>query len=135
VRYRFTVIPIAFVLLACITVIAIRQDSSNAWITKNLRVQYDSESPYGIYSGCYHISTDIARSDKRFVYVSDEYNVDEAKFGYCKGRLKWFLFKGNSTSACEVEDIDVLAISDRTYDFDISVTFEESWVRCIKKIS
>ena len=131
-RYRITVIPLAFVLLTCITIIAVRQDSRNSWLTKNLRVQYDSESPYSTFSGCYHISTEITRRDKRFVYESDENNVDEAKFGYCKESDKWLLFKGNSTSACEVEDVDVLAVSDKTNDFDISVTFEESWVRCIK---
>jgi hypothetical protein len=117
--------------LSCITIIAIRQDSRDSWITKVLRVQYDGESSYNTYSGCYRISTDIAKQDKRYVYEGDEYNVDEAKFGYCKEDRKWFLFKGNITSACEAEDIDVLAYSDRTYDFDISVTFEETWVRSL----
>jgi hypothetical protein len=134
VRYRFTVIPIAFVLLTCVTAIAIRQESRDSWITKTLRVQFDSESIYNSYSGCYRISTDIAKSNRRYVYESDEYNVDEAKFGYCKPNRKWYLFKGNSTLPCEAGDIDVLAYSDRTNDFDISVTFEESWVRCIENI-
>ena len=133
-RYRITVIPLAFVLLTCITIIAIRQDSRHSWITKTLRVQYDSESPYNTFSGCYHMSTDIEKLDKRYVYEGNGYNVDEARFGYCKENRKWFLFKGNSTSACEVEDVDILVYSDQTYDFDISVTFEEPWVRCIKII-
>ena len=78
------------------------------------------------------MSTDIEKLDKRYVYEGNGYNVDEARFGYCKENRKWFLFKGNSTSACEVEDVDILVYSDQTYDFDISVTFEEPWVRCIK---
>ena len=132
-RYRFTVIPIAFVLLTCISTIAFRQDSRNSWTTKILRVQYDSEDILEIYSGCYRISTDIAKRDKRFVYEGDDYNANEARFGYCKDDHKWYLFKGNNTSACDTEELDKLAYSDRTYDFDISVTFEESWVRCIEK--
>ena len=132
-RYRFTVIPIAFVLLTCISIIAFRQDSRNSWITKVLRVQYDSEDVLDSYSGCYRISTDIAKRDKRFVYEGDDYNANEARFGYCKDDHKWYLFKGNNTSACDTEELDKLAYSDRTYDFDISVTFEESWVRCIEK--
>jgi hypothetical protein len=134
VRYRFTVIPIAFVLITCVTAIAIRQESRDSWITKTLRVQFDSESIYDSYSGCYHISTDIEKDDKRYIYEGDGYNVDEAKFGYCKEDRKWFLFKGNSTSACEAaaESVAILAYSGQTYDFDIEVTFEESWVRCIK---
>jgi hypothetical protein len=134
VRYRFTIIPIAFILITCISIIALRQDSRHTWITKVLRVQYDPENNLDSYSGCYRISTDIAKRDKRYVYEGDEYNVNEAKFGYCKDDRKWYLFKGNNTSACETEELDKLAYSDSTYDFDISVTFEESWVRCFEKI-
>ena len=136
-RYRYTVIPIAFVLLACITTVAIRQDSKHSWITKTLRVQFDSDSPYDIYSGCYYMNNDIEKHDKRYIYEGNGYNrngynVDAAKFGYCKENRKWFLFKGNSTLACGAENVDILMYSDQTYDFDISVTFEEPWVRCIK---
>ena len=78
------------------------------------------------------MSTDIEKLDKRYVYEGNGYNVDEARFGYCKENRKWFLFKGNSTLACGAENVDILMYSDQTYDFDISVTFEEPWVRCMK---
>jgi hypothetical protein len=79
------------------------------------------------------MNTDISKGRNAYsVYEGDENNFygSDPKFGYCKPDRKWYLFTGNTTSACDADALDQLAYSERTFDFDISVSFDGSWVRC-----
>lgn len=133
VRYRYTVIPILISLLAMVTAVSWAQDKKDVWITETLRVEFSEERSGNLvpYSGCYKIDTDMSDSnpllDKRASYNSFQANTETARFGYCRDHRKWFMYKGNNTSACNTLEEDILAYSDTTYHFDISAVFEDSW--------
>ena len=120
VRYRFTILPIAAVLIILLSVVAFRQDSKDAWLTKRLRVQFEDDSNLEPYSGCYVMDEEVrvnTRGDKRALYESFEDSPNRAKFAYCQDNRKWFLFTGNSTTACDIPEELKVAYSDRTYTF------------------
>jgi hypothetical protein len=130
VRYRFTVIPIAFILFVLFILMAIGQDSRAVWLTQTLRVQFKDDSALEPYSGCYNVS-DISRKKnfkrKRVVYDGFEVNPGTAKFGYCEGTRKWYMHVSNETDACDIRREDQLAHSQITYAYDISSSFEGTW--------
>jgi len=120
VRYRSTILPIAFVLLVSLSTVAIRQEHLEIWKTVRLRVQFEDDSIFEPFSGCYDIDRDSPVSKvgkKRVLYNSFEANPNSAKIGYCKDDRKWFLFQGNSTSACDMLEEEKVAYSEKTYSF------------------
>eukprot|EP00531_Pseudo-nitzschia_arenysensis_P000586 CAMPEP_0116127834 /NCGR_PEP_ID=MMETSP0329-20121206/7043_1 /TAXON_ID=697910 /ORGANISM="Pseudo-nitzschia arenysensis, Strain B593" /LENGTH=1048 /DNA_ID=CAMNT_0003621943 /DNA_START=256 /DNA_END=3405 /DNA_ORIENTATION=+ len=124
VRYRWTVVPIAFVLLIGLFVISMNQSSLNDWLTVNLRIQFkDDPLRYG-FNGCYRFTE---RIDKRVIFESYKANKEQAKIGYCSEKRKWFLFTGDETNACNLTKEEEWAISSKTYAFDIATVFEETW--------
>lgn len=130
VRYRFTVLPIAFVLIFLFSVMAFRQDSRNYWLTQTMRVQFQDDSVLTPYSGCYDM-TDLSRKkfygSKRVNYEGYEDNPSIAKFGYCADKRKWYMYAGNETDACSILREEQLAYSEITYAYDISSSFESTW--------
>ena len=121
VRYRFTILPIAAVLLILLSSVAYRQNSKNAWRTQRLRVQFEDDTTFESFSGCYDIDSDTSAVSQlrssRVVYDSFEANPSSAKIGYCSDDSKWFLFQGNSTSACDILEEEKVAYSEKTYSF------------------
>lgn len=128
VRYTCTILPTALVLVVLASSIAIGQDSDKVWLTQRLRVQFQDGSVFEDYSGCYELDRETStRMRKRENYVSFGANTQAAQFGYCLDNRKWLLYEGNASSACEVEEEDKIAYSTKTYNFDISMSFEELW--------
>jgi hypothetical protein len=134
--YWYSVIPIGVILIACLCGVFFLQESSNHWVTKTFRVQFqDKEQGLQVYNGCYEkneTATSRKKGLRRKQYGSSEYNTESAKFGYCIDDCRWILFKGNATDACEARDNDnELARSSRTDTFDVSTMFEDPWVSAI----
>mmetsp|Transcript_5067 Transcript_5067/g.9753 ORF Transcript_5067/g.9753 Transcript_5067/m.9753 type:complete len:901 (-) Transcript_5067:222-2924(-) len=128
VRYRYTIIPIALILVGMLTTITYNQASTKVWLTQRLRVQFEDDTIHEEYSGCYIIndsSTENRAKNKRVVYDSYEKNGVVAKFGYCEKQKKWILYDGDSLDPCNVKEN--VALSDRTSSFDIGTSFEGTW--------
>ena len=113
-RYVWTVVPVAFILLLCMTIVTISQESSNIWLTKKLRVQFKDDPLRGVYNGCYE---EIQRVDRRVLFESDPRNEEQGKFGYCQQDKKWYLYTGNKTQPCDLDFIEKVAYSSKTYLF------------------
>jgi len=130
IRYRFTIIPIALILVTLLGLVVHRQDSVDIWLTKRLRVQFKDASFFEGYSGCYKIiehGNTFRIIEKHAVYESFEKNPTSAKFGYCPRERKWYLYEGDLLSPCDIPLENQLASSAKTYSFDISTVFEETW--------
>ena len=129
IRFRWTVIPILVFLMTSLLVISNMQESTEIWLTSSLRVQFKDDPLREQYNGCYHETG--MRVNKRNVFESHQSssNTDQAmaRFGYCQDMRKWLLFMGNATNACDILETDKLAYSSRTFAFDISTVFEETW--------
>lgn len=124
VRYVCTVIPIAITLLICLGIILNSQDSLDIWLTKKLRVQFKDDPLRNDFNGCYH---HLERKNKRVLFESDGANAKHARFGYCQPKKKWYLYTGNKTSACDLTSEEMIMFSTKTYAFDISTVFEDTW--------
>jgi len=116
VRYRFTILPITAVLLILLSIVTVQQNSKDIWLTKRLRVQFGDDSIFEPYSGCYDMNVDT-EGNKRELYESFEANSNSAKIGYCKDDRKWFLFEGNSITACGISEELKRAYSEKVYSF------------------
>jgi len=66
-------------------------------------------------------------ADPRVVYDSYNENPKSAKIGYCRDERKWYLYKGDGLSACDILHVDNVAYSEKTYSFDIATSFDGSW--------
>jgi len=119
IRYRITILPIATVLLILLSLVAYRQNSRNAWLTQRLRVQFEDDTTFESFSGCYDIDSSSVSQlrSSRVLYNSFEANPSSAKIGYCGDDNKWFLFQGNSKSACDIREEEKVAYSEKTYSF------------------
>ncbi len=118
VRYRFTILPLAAVLVILLSSIAAGQDSENRWLTQIMRVQFKDGSLFEDFSGCYELDTNsTSRFRKRENYVSFQENKKSARFGYCQTNRKWILHWGNSTDACDILDEESIAYSTKTIFF------------------
>jgi hypothetical protein len=122
-----TVVPIALALVLSIGLMAYRQDSTDYWLTKTLRVQFSNEMIMDELNGCYGMNPEVGHSrfsGKRVLYESYEENEESAKFGYCIEDRKWWLYRGESTTSCGISEDQKVAYSERTMSFDISTSFE-----------
>jgi len=117
VRYRYTVIPIFFALMVFLTIFTARQKSSKYWLTTRARIQFKDEL-YEEYNGCYD-QFDYERQAQRVLIESFPENQAQARFAYCqqKNQRKWYLYTGNKTSPCDLEDDEIVATSSKTYLF------------------
>lgn len=115
IRYRYTILPIAIVLIILAASIAIGQNSDHVWLTQRLRVQFEDGSLFEDYSGCYKLDSQSSSwFRKRENYISLEANAQNATFGYCEENRKWILYVGNESDPCEAQQI---AYSSKTYYF------------------
>ena len=101
------------------------------WTTTILRMEFDKETPFGRFSGCYEIDVDSVY-DKRYNYGHSHNHLHDSvpyTIGYCKDDRHWILYTGESTDPCDpaLED-GIIAVSATTDDFDISATFDRRWV-------
>ncbi len=118
IRYRYTVLTIAAVLMASLTAVAIQQNSNHIWRTQQFRVQFKDGSAFEDYSGCYELDFNSSSwSRRRDNYVSFKANNQSTTFGYCKYRQKWFVYEGDHIDACDVEEEKLIAYSSRTTYF------------------
>ena len=124
IRYRFTIVPLAFALLTCLLLVSMTQNSLEKWVTTTLRVQFKGDPQREPYNGCYKYAM---RQNRRLMFQSYEANAAEAKFGYCLNNNKWYLYKGNKTSSCDTIEEEQIAFSSKTYAFDISTVFDNTW--------
>jgi len=130
IRYCWTILPIALILLSLVSTVTYGQTSTKFWLTKRLRVQFEDGTDFEPFSGCYMLNPDSVRhrlADPRVVYDSFYENPISAKFGYCRDQRKWYLYTGDSLSACDIHHGHTVAYSEKTYSFDISSNFDGGW--------
>ena len=126
--YRFVLISISLTLFSFIVFIMGAQGKIEVWSTGTLRVQIDEEALQG-YSGCYKISDSSSFFHRETYNSTEEMGNNVAAFSYCRSDRRWILFKGNVSDPCNISSDDqVLARSPKTDTFDISTSFDESWV-------
>jgi len=108
----------------------VNQDSSEKWVTKFLRVEFKDQD-FKQYSGCYDLNVAAGKESKRYSYSSrdPESNIS---IGYCRRNRQWIFFdveNDTSMTACDarIDGLDVVH-SSKTDSFDISSSFEETWV-------
>jgi hypothetical protein len=128
VRYLFTIVPLAVMLVCGVVAVCILQEKH--WVTGTFRVQFH-DSHLEPYNGCYNIDSNT-KHHKRTKYNSFENNTKQGAFGYCKDKRQWILFKvfkndDDMRDPCEADRFDKLAVSGTTDYFDISSSFDDSW--------
>ena len=111
------------------------QNQNNMWTTQLLRVEFDDEqsSALVLYSGCYFVDENKGSYKKvcnRGIYHSYHNNTEAAHFGgFCQHQKQyWYFYKGNYTNVCKISNKDVLTMSERTFDHDVSLMFDEKWM-------
>ncbi len=130
--YTAAVLPVSIMLLCLMCGIMAYQESHNKWITQTFRVQFQDNTGFGSYSGCYHLDPS-QKINKRFIYTSNQNNMNQSKFGYCLERRQWMFYVDNGEDEDE-DEIDPcsaveneLAHSSRSSSFDVSSSFSEDW--------
>ena len=106
----------AFVLILGLTVLTMFQFKKDRWITRTLRIQFKDDPLHEKYNGCYNMTNSDIWA-KRVMYENFEVNAAQGKFGYCMDDRKWYLFTGNKTNACDIEEEEKVVYSARTYTF------------------
>jgi hypothetical protein len=123
---------ISVILFAMMIFVIIAQTTNGFWVTSILRVQFQEK--LNEYSGCFEI--DHRRSLNFFLrrtYNSVDKGIDDTNtlFGYCRENREWVLFKSGKDTfdPCDASKNEVeLAHSSKTDSFDISTSFDASWV-------
>jgi len=131
IRYFWTILPIALVLISLVSTVTYSQTSTKLWLTTRLRVQFEDGTNFENYSGCYILNRNSVMNrltDKRVVYDGYYENPTSAKFGYCRDNRKWYLYTGDNLSACDIPPKNKIAYSEKTYSFDIASSFDGGWV-------
>ena len=130
IRYRYTVVPIAAILIIAIGCVIYFQEKGSRWSTGILRVQI-GEADFQSYNGCYEKNDKAIgrwKGFRRKIYESFDDNDNSARFGYCMKERRWLLFKGDGNNVCDYYNgTEALAHSAKTDSFDISTSFGESW--------
>jgi hypothetical protein len=132
VYYRVVAGLVSLILFGMLVFVIASQNSNNKWVTKTLRVQFQERTGIGRYSGCYQISDDSSANNYgRRNYNSFDKGIHNTSFGYCRETRQWLLFKGNGNGfdPCDASKKNLeLAHSAKTDTFEISTSFDESWV-------
>jgi len=108
----------------------VNQDSSEKWVTTSLRVEF-KDREFKQYSGCYDLNELAGYENKRYTYYSKDQESNTA-IGYCRDDRQWMFFdtkNDTSKTACDARNelVDLLR-STKTDSFDISSSFEETWI-------
>jgi len=132
VRFRYTVIPIAVLLMAVMAGIVYGQRADHLWVTQTLRIQLQDSTGLQSYSGCYKMDQKLQHHNRKN-YNGYDANPDSGIIGFCNKRRHWILFKNETsdeklnTDPCKVQREEELAHSAKTDKFDISSAFDEMW--------
>ena len=125
-RFRYGIIVTTLIFLLLTVSVMFAQHTDNLWITKTVRVQFE-DSTMSSYSGCYNINNS-SRSNKRYVYDSDNNNTATATLAYCKEERRWLFFKGAGDDPCSAWDTRrEIAHSSKTDTFDVGSSIVEDW--------
>ncbi len=131
---RLVIGSTSIILIGLITFLISAQKSNDIWVTKMLRVQFQESTGLEEYNGCFRLDRDRRSiSYSRRSYNSIENVQSKSSFGYCRSDRQWVLFRGNESNQilnpCEASRSEfLLARSSKTDTFDISSSFESSWV-------
>ena len=127
--YRTVLASMSSFIFAFVVFVIYIQTSQNNWTTKTMRVEFQESTGLKAYSGCFELNGDRkSMSSFRYSYKNQN-GPTNSSFVYCRQNRQWILFKGNSTKLCDTNDnTDRLAKSPKTDTFDISTSFDESWV-------
>ena len=120
IRYRYTVWTVFALLIAGLSVVTAFQFNKSQWITTRLRIQFKDDPLFEKFNGCYDISKQDGVTkywSLRVLYDNYPANEVQARFGYCDLNRKWYLFTGNKTDACDLEEDEKMIYSARTYMF------------------
>ena len=120
IRYRYTVLTITAVLMTSLIVVAIQQSRSDStWRTQRFRIQFQDDSAFEDYSGCYELdfNSPTRWRRKRDNYVNFKANNQSTTFGYCKDRKQWLVYKGDHIDPCNFEEEELVAHSSITTNF------------------
>jgi hypothetical protein len=106
------------------------QISNRIWVTRILRVQFQEETGLREYSGCFELNTNSnSMFYSRRRYNSLDNGPSNSSFGYCREDRQWVLFKGQASDPCDSTKKELeLARSAKTDTFDVSTSFDDSWV-------
>jgi len=123
---------ISLILFGTMIFVIIAQNSNKLWVTKTLRVQFQEETGLNEYSGCFEINT----NKNSIFYSRRSYNSlypgiisnSSTSFGYCRSNRQWIVFEGNEDGFDPCRTNTKLAHSMETDSYDISTSFDESWV-------
>lgn len=121
----------SMILFGLIIFVISAQKSNDIWVTQTLRVQFQESTGLDEYNGCFRLNHD--RSSiffSRRSYNSIGIGSTNSSFGYCRSDRQWILFEGDDiVDPCSANNSDLeLARSSKTDTFDISTSFESSWV-------
>jgi hypothetical protein len=126
---------ISLILFGAMIFVIITQNSNKLWVTKILRVQFQEDTGLNEYSGCFIIN----ENKSSIFYSRRSYNSlnpgiisnSSTSFGYCRRDRQWILFPRSEdvSDPCNASDNNtLLAHSMETDSYDISTSFDESWV-------
>ena len=124
-RFRYGIIVTTLLFLLLTVSVMFAQDSNDHWITEIVRVQFE-DNTLSSYSGCYNINED-SRSNKRYVYDSDNNNTATATLAYCKKKRRWLFFKGTGDPCSAWDTEEEIAHSSKTDTFDVGSSIVEDW--------
>lgn len=105
--------------------------SQGEFLYDTFRIEFDDETGFTEYSGCYHYETSSLRFDGRPIYRLD--TEKEASFGYCKEMQRWYLFDSSKSgyedacTAAKNRGEGLLIYSSKTHGFDIEEIFSDPW--------
>ena len=135
VWYVAAVLPTAVVLLSLTMAIIGYQESPDHWITQTFRVQFQQNTGFQAYSGCYHLDPNH-KLYQRYLYTSDWNNAMTSYVGYCQDTREWLFWKApsndlyideeNIIDPCMFREQEV-AHSSKTNTFDVATAFSDEW--------
>lgn len=133
VYYRIVTGFVSIFVFGVLIAVMVAQDSNYKWITRELRVQFHEGTGLGDYSGCFEIN-DESVYFQRHIYNSFDSSGTNTSFGYCRTDRQWILFEDDNDRIDPYDPCDVsrsnfeIARSSRTDSFDISTSFDDTWV-------
>ena len=133
-RYNIAVGVASAFLFGMLCFVIASQESAEKWITSIVQVEFRGSIDLQPYGGCYDIDSDSSYNKRRnYKLSSDDIEVGQTQFGYCKEDRRWILFTGRFFDGEEFGDPclagrnELAAFSSKTDSFDISTSFHEPW--------